>query len=111
VLVTRRDRAAEKATGVEKFTSDTILRNARVLAIDQAIDEKAGTKTVIGKTATLELTEQQAETLQLSKQLGTISLTLRSILDSQGAAEGGEDNKQGSINTVRFGVSTLGTSR
>jgi pilus assembly protein CpaB len=111
VLVTRRDRAAEKATGVEKFTSDTILRNARVLAIDQAIDEKAGTKTVIGKTATLELTEQQAETLQLSKQLGTISLTLRSILDSQGAVEGGEDNKQGSINTVRFGVSTLGTSR
>jgi pilus assembly protein CpaB len=111
VLVTRRDRAAEKATGVEKFTSDTILRNVRVLAIDQAVDEKAGTKTVIGKTATLELTEQQAETLQLSKQLGTISLTLRSILDSQGAAEGGEDNKQGSINTVRFGVSTLGTSR
>jgi len=111
VLVTRRDRAAEKATGVEKFISDTILRNVRVLAIDQAIDEKAGTKTVIGKTATLELTEQQAETLQLSKQLGTISLTLRSILDSQGAAEGGEDNKQGSINTVRFGVSTLGTSR
>jgi pilus assembly protein CpaB len=111
VLVTRRDRAVEKATGVEKFISDTILRNVRVLAIDQAIDEKAGTKTVIGKTATLELTEQQTETLQLSKQLGTISLTLRSILDSQGAAEGGEDNKQGSINTVRFGVSTLGTSR
>src|SRR5271156_489085 len=42
VLVTRRDRAVEKATGVEKFISDTILRNVRVLAIDQAIDEKAG---------------------------------------------------------------------
>ena len=111
VLVTRHDKAAEKASGVEKFTSDTVLRNVQVLAIDQAVEEKAGTKTVIGKTATLELTEQQAETLQLSKQLGTISLTLRSILDSQGAAEGGEDNKQGAINTVRFGVSTLGTTR
>jgi len=110
VLVTRRDKAAEKATGVEKLTTDTILRNVRVLAVDQTIDEKSGTKVALGKTATLELTEQQAEMLALSKQLGTLSLTLRSILDSQGAAEGGED-KQGAVNTVRFGVSTLGTSR
>jgi pilus assembly protein CpaB len=110
VLVTHHDKAAEKATGVEKLTSDTILRNVRVLAIDQTIDEKSGTKSVIGKTATLELNEQQAETLAVSKQLGTLSLTLRSILDSQGAAEGGEV-KQGPINTVRFGVSTSGTTR
>jgi pilus assembly protein CpaB len=111
VLLTRRDKAAEKATGVEKYVSDTVLRNVRVLAIDQNIEEKAGTKTVIGKTATLELTEQQAETLALSHQLGTLSLTLRSILDSQsGSAEGGDDkNQRGPINTVRFGVSTLGT--
>jgi pilus assembly protein CpaB len=111
VLVTHHDKAAEKATGVEKFASDTILRNVRVLAVDQAIDEKSGTKTVIGKTATLELSEQQAETLALSKQLGTLSLTLRSLLDSQGAAEGGEDRDRSSINTVRFGVSTFGTAR
>jgi pilus assembly protein CpaB len=111
VLLTRRDKAAEKATGVEKYVSDTVLRNVRVLAIDQNIEEKAGTKSVIGKTATLELTEQQAETLALSHQLGTLSLTLRSILDSQSASpEGGEDkNQRGPINTVRFGVSTLGT--
>jgi len=111
VVLTRRDKAAEKATGVEKYVSDTVLRNVRVLAIDQNIEEKVGTKTVLGKTATLELTEQQAETLALSHQLGTLSLTLRSILDSQaGSAEGGEDkNQRGPINTVRFGVSTLGT--
>jgi pilus assembly protein CpaB len=111
VVLTRRDKAAEKATGVEKFTSDTVLRNVRVLAVDQTIDEKAGTKVVLGKTATLELTEQQAETLALSRQLGTISLTLRSILDSNSSSpEGGEEKDQrGPINTVRFGVSTLGT--
>ena len=28
VVLTRRDKAAEKQTGVEKFTSDTILRNS-----------------------------------------------------------------------------------
>jgi pilus assembly protein CpaB len=110
VLLTRHDKAAEKATGVEKFTSDTFLVNVRVLAVDQNLEEKNGTKTVIGKTATLELTEQQAETLSLSKQMGTISLTLRSLLDaSSGPAEGGDNTKEGPINTVRFGVSTLGT--
>jgi len=112
VVLTRRDKAAERATGVEKFTSDTVLRNVRVLAVDQMIDEKSGVKTVLGKTATLELTEQQAETLELSHQLGTISLTLRSILDAASSSpEGGEDKDQsGPINTVRFGVSTLGTA-
>jgi pilus assembly protein CpaB len=110
VLLTRHDKATEKATGVEKFTSDTILSNVRVLAVDQTLDEKGGTKVVVGKTATLELTEQQAETLQLAKQTGTISLTLRSLLDANSSsAEGAENTKEGPINTVRFGVSTLGT--
>jgi len=109
VVLTRRDRAAERATGVEKFTSDTILRNVRVLAVDQNIEEKGGTKTVIGKTATLELTQSQAETIELSHQLGTLSLTLRSLLDSAASPEDEPDDKRGSINTVRFGVSTAGT--
>lgn len=109
VVLTRRDKAAERASGVEKFVSDTILRNIRVLAVDQTIDEKGGTKVVLGKTATLELTEPQAETLALSRQIGTISLTLRSILDTQD--EGPAQRIEGPINTVRYGVSTLGTGR
>jgi pilus assembly protein CpaB len=112
VVLTRRDKEAEKQTGVEKFTSDTILRNIRVLAIDQTIEDKNGVKSVLGKTATLELTEPQAEMLNLSHQIGTISLTLRSIRDSQTSAEGVGDtsrDERGAISTVRFGVSTLGT--
>ncbi len=64
VVLTRRDKAAEKSTGVEKFVSDTILRNVRVLAVDQTIDQKGDSKVALGKTATLELTESQAETLE-----------------------------------------------
>ena len=112
VVLTRRDKSAEKATGVEKYVSDTILRNVRVLAVDQAVEEKGDSKVAIGKTATLELTESQAETLALSHQLGTISLTLRSLLDSGPSPEDGDDdnkNNHGSVNTVRFGVSTAGT--
>ena len=40
VILTRRDKATEKLTGVEKIISEAILRNVRVLAIDQAVEEK-----------------------------------------------------------------------
>ena len=110
VLLTRRDKAAEKISGVEKITSEAILRNVRVLAIDQAVEEKAGQRVVVGRTATLELNPDQAETLELSRQLGSLSLVLRSLVDSQSmTAEGGDDvyDTRGPMNTVRYGVSTL----
>jgi pilus assembly protein CpaB len=113
VVLTRRDKAAERITGVEKYVSDTILRNVRVLAIDQNVEEKDGQKVVVGKTATIELDPHQAETLALSRQLGTISLTLRSLLDSQSPTpEGGDsgDAKSRTVNTVRYGVSTQATT-
>jgi len=112
VILTRRDKAAEKLIGVEKIVSEAILRNVRVLAIDQAVEEKAGQKVVVGKTATLELNPDQAETLAMSRQLGTLSLALRSLVDSQSSTvEGGDDDdRRGPMNTVRYGVSTLSLS-
>jgi pilus assembly protein CpaB len=113
VLLTRHDKAAEKLSGVDKIISEAILRNVRVLAIDQAVEEKAGQKVVVGRTATLELSPDQSETLQLSRQLGTLSLVLRSLIDSQSPnAENGEDvdDRRGPMNTVRYGVSTLSLS-
>ncbi len=112
ILLTRRDKAAEKAAGVEKFISETILRNVRVLAVDQAVEEKNGQKVVVGKTATVELTAEQVETLALSRQLGTLSLSLRSILDSKSPVPVAgvvrkREEVQIPINTVRFGVSAL----
>ena len=56
VILTRRDRDAEKAAGGDTHSSETILTNVRVLAIDQNVEEKDGQKVVVGKTATLELT-------------------------------------------------------
>src|SRR5271169_932977 len=112
VILTRRDKAAEKLIGVEKIISEAILRNVRVLAIDQAVEEKAGQKVVVGKTATLELNPDQADTLEVSRQLGTLSLALRSLVDSQSSiVEGGDDDdRRGPMNTVRYGVSTLSLS-
>ncbi len=114
VVLTHRDKAAEKATGIEKFVSETILRNVRVLAVDQTVEEKNGEKVVVGKTATVELTPRQTETLALARQTGTLSLALRSLLDSQSPIPEGrakDDEDRGSINTVRYGVSTQTMSR
>ena len=55
VILTRRDKLAEKSAGVEMHTSEIILPNVRVLAIDQTVEEKNGQRVVVGKTATLEL--------------------------------------------------------
>ena len=108
VVLTHHDKAAEKVLGVEKIVSETILRNVRVLAVDQNVEEKDGQKVVIGKTATIELDPRQAETLAQSRQMGTISLTLRSLLDSQSPSpEGGDNDGKGKgVNMVRYGVST-----
>ena len=88
-------------------TSETVLRNIRVLAIDQTVEEKNGQKVVVGKTATLELTARQAETLALSQQLGILALALRSIADGSGEEPNTDDaNSRRNVNIVRFGVRT-----
>jgi pilus assembly protein CpaB len=93
-------------------TSETILRNVRVLAIDQNVEEKNGQKVVVGKTATLELTPGQAETLALSQQLGLLSLALRSIADGSGEEQKtDESDTRRNVNIVRFGVKTTTTPR
>src|SRR5439155_13989982 len=109
VILSRRDREAEKAAGVEIHSSETILSNVRVLAIDQTVEEKNGQRVVVGKTATLELAPRQAETLALSRQLGTLSLALRSLVDSDGNPEAPTDDRntrRNGINMVRYGITT-----
>jgi pilus assembly protein CpaB len=112
VILSRRDKQAEKAAGVEVVVSETILANIRVLAIDQTVEEKGGQKVVVGKTATLEMSQRQAETLALARQVGTISLALRSIADERKTnVEADDSGARQSINMIRFGVSTTSTPK
>lgn len=112
VILTHRDREAEKRTSVETFVSETIIQNAPVLAVDQTVADKNGQKVVIGKTVTLELSPRQAEALALGKQMGTLSLALRSVVDtSKTAGETDEVPARGGINMVRFGVSTTAATK
>jgi pilus assembly protein CpaB len=114
VILSRRDREAEKASGVEVHRSETILSNVRVLAIDQTVEEKGGQRVVVGKTATLELTQRQAETLAVSRTMGQLTLALRSLVDASGdktEAPDEQNSRRGGINIVRFGVTTMTTPK
>jgi pilus assembly protein CpaB len=114
VILTRRQRDADKTSGGDSHSSETILTNVRVLAIDQNVEEKNGQKVVVGKTATLELSPEQTETLALSQQLGSLSLALRSITDATQDNPTTEDKpgaRRGGVNVVRFGVSTMMTPK
>ena len=78
-------RAAGRHSGGDGFITETILKNIRVLAIDQTIQEdEEGKKVKVGETATLELTPQQAEIITVAQQMADrLTLALRSITDTQ----------------------------
>ncbi len=104
VILSRRPKDNDKSGGAMP-SSETILTNVRVLAIDQTVEEKNGQRVVVGKTATLEIAPRQAETLTQSRQLGTLSLALRSLLDASKGETTDDNDRKTDINTVRFGVS------
>ena len=109
VILSKRDKNPDRAAAADTVNSEIILSNVRVLAIDQAPKEKDGQNAVIGKTVTLELKPEQAETLARAHQTGTLSLALRSIadvnmVDSQTDDQG--SRRSGNINVVRYGISS-----
>jgi len=77
-------RDISNGTGKKEFVTATILRDVRVLAVDQTAHQEKDKDSVLGKTTTLELTPAQSEVLAQAEQVGTISLALRALGDSTG---------------------------
>ncbi|MFO0989253.1 MAG: Flp pilus assembly protein CpaB [Alphaproteobacteria bacterium] len=70
--------------------SETILSNVRVIAIDQSLEDLKAQKGVAArspKTATLEVTPQQAEIITVATRMGTLTLTLQSLACAGGEAQ------------------------
>jgi len=114
VILSKRDKGQERGGTPDVANAEIILSNVRVLAIDQAPKEKEGETTVLGKTVTLELKPEQAETLARARQAGTLSLALRSLVDANVVDTGSEsaDAKRGSsIDIVRHGIATSQAAR
>jgi pilus assembly protein CpaB len=114
VILSKREKDPDRTGSSDVVNSETILSNVRVLAIDQAPKEKDGQNAVLGKTVTLELKPEQAETLARARQSGTLALALRSIADVN-LVENTSDSqtpKQGqSISVVRYGVPSATTTQ
>jgi pilus assembly protein CpaB len=115
VILSRRNTNPERSGG-DAVQTEVVLSNVRVLAIDQAPKEKEGANTLVGRTATLELKPEQAETLVRARQSGTLALALRSITDINVTADGPSEEeqvkKQGkSVNVIRYGVANQTTAQ
>jgi pilus assembly protein CpaB len=65
--------------------NDVVLKNAKVLAIDQLADERTD-KPSVAKAVTLEVDIIGAQKLALASQIGTLALTLRRAGDSEPTA-------------------------
>jgi len=109
VIMTRRD---GKKNGKTVYSTETILTNIRVLAIDQTIEDKEGEKVVVGETATVELGPRQTEILTVAQQMADrLTLALRSLEDSDELASksaehllSGQDREtKGTIRIIKFG--------
>ncbi|MBU6442803.1 MAG: Flp pilus assembly protein CpaB [Alphaproteobacteria bacterium] len=106
VLLTR------KASSGQHFSTHTILEDVRVLAIDQTFGQNSREKTVVGKTATLELTPQQAMTIAQADAAGTLSLSLRALGDNSGAREmATAGGSAAGVSVIRYGLSPAGTGQ
>ena len=67
-----------------RVAAETVLSNARVIAIDQQIMQGAvAAPDSQAKTVTLEVTEEQAERVSVATRLGRLSLSVRSAEDAQ----------------------------
>ncbi|MBN9241339.1 MAG: Flp pilus assembly protein CpaB [Mesorhizobium sp.] len=117
VIMTRR---TDASTGTPGFMTDTILKNIRVLAIDQTIQEdEEGKKTRVGQTATLELTPEQAEIITVAQQMADrLTLALRPITDTNEKVSGEADylvsgnGRRGTVRLIKSGeVSEVGTRK
>src|SRR5690242_20229716 len=71
--------------GAPLKVSETIVRNIRVLATDQRVDDKDKDGKIQVKTfnnVTLEVTPRIAEKISVAQSVGTLSLSLRSLADN-----------------------------
>jgi pilus assembly protein CpaB len=112
VVLTQRIKNVEHPNQPDIIQSGVILPSIRVLAIDQAPQEKDGQNAVVGKTVTLELKPEQIPVLAAARQAGTLSLALRSIVDAKAVESTPIEatvKRAEAVNIIRFGIPSATT--
>jgi pilus assembly protein CpaB len=78
--------------GSDVLASETFIENSRVLAVDQMLDNPEN-KAIPARTITLEVTPRQAEEINVATNLGTISVSLRSLGSGMNTSSSPENDK------------------
>jgi pilus assembly protein CpaB len=105
VLQSRASDAASNG-GHPGFVAQTLLRNVRVLAIDQTSQPpKGGVQSQVGSTATLEVAAADTEVIARAKAQGEVILALRAYSDAGGPSgrDGADQQDSGSVRIFRSG--------
>lgn len=102
-----------------RIIAKTVLSNVRVLAVDQTFRQDKDTKTVVGKTATVEVSPDQAILLSGAANAGLLSLALRPLGDNQEVASAADPrigrrrseerysaDSDGPVNVIRYGLAS-----
>ena len=109
-IIITREMQPQDGTNIKNVRSDTILRDVRILAIDQTSQtqvSKDSQQWAVGKTATLELTPGQAELVGHAARQGSLSLALRALGDNRQLpvyALGEGNTEDSGIKVFRAGV-------
>jgi pilus assembly protein CpaB len=80
----------------QNMASETVLRDVRVLALDQRLDDQ-NKEVVVAKTATLEVTPKEAEIIAVVSDLGKLSLSLRSLATTVGEEVAAAQDAKGKL--------------
>ncbi len=79
--------------------AETVLRDVRVIAIDQKLDGKSG-EAILAHTATLEVTPKQSEIIAVAGDIGKLSLSLRSLLAAKAESSAGDTPGGAEVDSV-----------
>jgi pilus assembly protein CpaB len=94
VVLTLEVRQSNTEEALPHFASETILTNVRVVAMDQSTNDQEQEATV-RRIATLEVSPKEVEVVSVSKELGRLSLSLRSIARADDKEGNMEDDSRG----------------
>lgn len=90
LIVTHRIRSGNRDQGgQDSVVSETFVRNVRVLAVDQMLDNPDN-KAILAKTVTVEVSDGQAEQIAVATEMGKISMALRSASNEPVAKNSGD---------------------
>lgn len=112
MLSHKSDQANGSGGSVQVGVATMVMRNLRVLAVDQQVKPAKDAQSIVGATVTLEVPATDVELLLRSKAQGELALALRSYADLGGPSGRAEEDevKSTNVRVIRSGrVSEMAT--